>query len=254
MVATAMDPLVPTKEPKEPITVTPTEIIYHRRVRVLEHAAKTSVAEASRVFGVSRTTIQRWRNLAGAYGLDALIPKTRRSPAMPNATPTWVVDGDFDPGYHLRRMKVPAPGTWSELLEAAQQIGMTPFDRARSPWEAVVFEGLADGRAAYLLKLHHSTSDGMGVFSCSPCSTRARGSTTRTSRSDPSPSPSTPARSGCSSSRRCETCALCPGSRAAAPACCAVSRARNARRARRGVTRGPCGACSPIPTRPARRC
>jgi hypothetical protein len=27
MVATAMDPLVPTKEPKEPITVTPTELI-----------------------------------------------------------------------------------------------------------------------------------------------------------------------------------------------------------------------------------
>jgi transposase InsO family protein len=92
MVATAMDPLVPTKEPKEPITVTPTEIIYHRRVRVLEHAAKTSVAEASRVFGVSRTTIHRWRNQAQAYGLDALMPKTRRAPAMPNATPTWVVE------------------------------------------------------------------------------------------------------------------------------------------------------------------
>ena len=28
LVATAMDPLVPTKEPKEPITVTPAEIIY----------------------------------------------------------------------------------------------------------------------------------------------------------------------------------------------------------------------------------
>jgi hypothetical protein len=92
MVATAMDPLVPSKEPKEPITVTPTEIIYHRRVRVLEHAAKTSVAEASRVFGVSRTTIHRWRNLADASGLDALIPKSRRPPAMPNATPTWVVE------------------------------------------------------------------------------------------------------------------------------------------------------------------
>src|SRR5258708_1803825 len=59
-------------------------------------------------------------------------------------------------------MKVPEPGAWSELLESAQQIGMTPFDKARSPWEAVLFEGLADGRAAYVLKMHHSTSDGMG--------------------------------------------------------------------------------------------
>ena len=40
MVATAMDPLVPTKEPKEPITVIPTEIFYHRRVRVLEQPAR----------------------------------------------------------------------------------------------------------------------------------------------------------------------------------------------------------------------
>jgi transposase InsO family protein len=92
VVATAMDPLVPSTEPEEPITVTPTEIIYHRRLRVLEHAAKTSVAEASRVFGVSRTTIHRWRKQADAYGRDALMPKARRAPAMPNATPTWVVE------------------------------------------------------------------------------------------------------------------------------------------------------------------
>lgn len=72
--------------------MTPSEIIYHRRVRVLEHAASTSVSEASRVFGVSRTTIYRWRNRAASYGLDALMPKGRRAPAMPNATPTWVVD------------------------------------------------------------------------------------------------------------------------------------------------------------------
>lgn len=87
-----MDPLVPLTEPKEPITVTPTEIIYHRRVRVLEHARKTSVSDASRTFGVSRTAIYRWRNMAERYGLDALMPKTRRAPAMPNATPTWVVE------------------------------------------------------------------------------------------------------------------------------------------------------------------
>ncbi|MGH9025162.1 MAG: helix-turn-helix domain-containing protein [Acidimicrobiia bacterium] len=72
--------------------MTPSEIIFHRRVRVLEHAAKTSVAEASRVFGVSRKTIHDWMRLAAAYGLDALMPKARRAPAMPNATPTWVVE------------------------------------------------------------------------------------------------------------------------------------------------------------------
>jgi len=42
------------------------------------------------------------------------------------------------------------------LLEAAAQLAMSPFDRARPPWEAVLYEGLPDGRAAYVLKMHHS--------------------------------------------------------------------------------------------------
>ena len=90
--AAAMDPLVPLTEPKEPITVTPAEIIYQRRVHVMEHAAKTNVAEACRVFGVSRTTFYRWQHRVEVYGLDALMPKGRRVPAMPNATPSWVVE------------------------------------------------------------------------------------------------------------------------------------------------------------------
>jgi len=92
MVATAMDPLVPTKEPKEPITVTPNEIIYHRRVRVMELARETNVSEACRTFGVSRTTFYRWQRRVETGGLEALMPKGRRRPAMPNQTPAWVVD------------------------------------------------------------------------------------------------------------------------------------------------------------------
>jgi transposase InsO family protein len=87
-----MDPLVPTKEPKEPITVTPDQIIYQRRVRVMERARETSVSEACRTFGVSRTTFYRWQHRVEAGGLAALMPKGRRPPAMPNQTPAWVVD------------------------------------------------------------------------------------------------------------------------------------------------------------------
>jgi transposase InsO family protein len=72
--------------------MTPSEIIFHRRVRVLEHAGATTVAEASRVFGVSRKTIHDWKRLAESYGLDALMPKPRRRPQLPNQTPTWVVE------------------------------------------------------------------------------------------------------------------------------------------------------------------
>jgi transposase len=91
-VATAMDPLVPSTEPEEPITVTPDQIIYQRRVRVMEHAEKTSVSEACRTFGVSRTTFYRWQQRVESGGLEALVPKGRRPPAMPNQTPAWVVN------------------------------------------------------------------------------------------------------------------------------------------------------------------
>jgi transposase InsO family protein len=87
-----MDPVVPTKEAKEPITVTPTEIIYQRRVRVLDLADELgNVSEACRIIGVSRTKFYEWRNMAAAYGLEALMPKDRRTPQEPNATPTHVV-------------------------------------------------------------------------------------------------------------------------------------------------------------------
>ena len=40
---------------------------------------------------------------------------------------------------------------------------MTPFDRERPPWEAVLVTGLEGGQAAYVLKVHHSLADGVGL-------------------------------------------------------------------------------------------
>jgi transposase InsO family protein len=73
--------------------VTPLDIVHQRRVAVVNHAVSSgNVSETSRVFGVSRKTIHKWKKLAKAHGIEALRPKERRRPAMPNATPTWVID------------------------------------------------------------------------------------------------------------------------------------------------------------------
>ncbi len=73
--------------------MTPAEIIYQRRIAVLEYAARSgNVAETCRVFGISRTRYYEWKKVADSYGLDALMPKERRSPQMPEATPTHVVE------------------------------------------------------------------------------------------------------------------------------------------------------------------
>lgn len=86
-----MKPLVLPTE-LETTTVTLDEIVYHRRVRLLDHAGQTSITDACRTFGISRTTYYRWADRAARYGLAALMPKGRRSPAMPNATPPDVVE------------------------------------------------------------------------------------------------------------------------------------------------------------------
>jgi transposase InsO family protein len=72
--------------------VTRDQIIYQRRVRVLEHAAATgNVSLTCRTFGISRKTFYAWQNVAERYGLEALMPKARRRPQLPNATPTHVL-------------------------------------------------------------------------------------------------------------------------------------------------------------------
>ena len=73
--------------------MTHAEIIYRRRLAVLEHAERAAnVAETCRTFGISRTRYYEWKNRADRYGLEALMPKERRAPQMPLATPTHVVE------------------------------------------------------------------------------------------------------------------------------------------------------------------
>jgi len=88
----AVDPLVPSTEPKEPTAVTLEEIIYHRRLRALDQAGRLPVAVVCRHHGISRTTYYRWARRARHHGLAALLPKGRRSPVMPNATPPAAVE------------------------------------------------------------------------------------------------------------------------------------------------------------------
>jgi transposase InsO family protein len=66
--------------------VTHEDIVYDRRKRLIEYAARIgNVAEACRVFGVSRKTYYEWLGKAERYGLSALLPKQRRAPHQPNA-------------------------------------------------------------------------------------------------------------------------------------------------------------------------
>jgi WS/DGAT/MGAT family acyltransferase len=83
-------------------------------------------------------------------------------PALPIAPARWVVDPDFDLGYHLRRVSLPAPGTLRQVLDLAEQILESPLDTSRPLWTTTLVEGVEGGRAALLSHSSHAISDGMG--------------------------------------------------------------------------------------------
>ncbi|CAN5551514.1 wax ester/triacylglycerol synthase family O-acyltransferase [soil metagenome] len=84
------------------------------------------------------------------------------TPTLPTAPPRWVVDPDFNLDFHVRRVRVPEPGTLRDVFDLAEVILQSPLDISRPLWSVTLIEGLADGRAAQLLHLSHAVSDGVG--------------------------------------------------------------------------------------------
>jgi WS/DGAT/MGAT family acyltransferase len=82
--------------------------------------------------------------------------------ALSFSPPRWEVDPNFDLDYHLRFVKAANGGTMRDLFDIAEPIGMQAFDRARPLWEFTVVEGLEDGRAGMIMKVHHAVTDGIG--------------------------------------------------------------------------------------------
>ena len=53
------------------------------------------------------------------------------------------------------------------VLDYAERMNEQDFDRSRPLWECAVLTDLDDGRAAVLMKIHHSITDGMGGMAMS---------------------------------------------------------------------------------------
>ena len=107
-----------------------------------------------------------WDRLVSAHEwATRFVPRLRQRAMEPWGwgPPAWVPDPDFTLSFHLRRMRLADGGGLRELLDQAALCAMTPFDRSRPPWEALLVEGLDGGRAGYLVKVHHSLADGLGL-------------------------------------------------------------------------------------------
>lgn len=77
--------------------------------------------------------------------------------------PRLVVDPDYDLDVHVAHYALPAPGSWEQLLRHVRRASITDLDRDRALWRATLIEGLADGRAAVVLVVHHAIADGQGL-------------------------------------------------------------------------------------------
>jgi diacylglycerol O-acyltransferase len=89
---------------------------------------------------------------------------------LPLVPPRWTADPHFDLHWHLRRAAAPPPYTRDAVLEIARRAAMDAFDRDRPLWEATLVGGIRDerARAALVMKIHHSLTDGVGAMRLMP--------------------------------------------------------------------------------------
>jgi len=107
-----------------------------------------------------------WDRFAESLERATRLESNFRRRLVPGPNPfvpaRWVDDPAFDLSWHLRRVAVPSPGTLDEVVEFARVAGTTAFDPVRPRWEFTLMEGMADGRAALVMKVHHALTDGIG--------------------------------------------------------------------------------------------
>ncbi|MEN3951501.1 wax ester/triacylglycerol synthase family O-acyltransferase [Iodidimonas sp. SYSU 1G8] len=75
--------------------------------------------------------------------------------------PVWhddVRNIDFD--YHIRRVRLPKPGSLEQLEAACSRIAAAPMDMNRPLWEYHLIEGIQGNRVCLVIKIHHAVIDG----------------------------------------------------------------------------------------------
>ena len=83
-------------------------------------------------------------------------------PTLPTAPPRWVVDPDFNLDFHVRRVRVPEPGTLREVMDMAEVAAAVAAGHLPPAVDGDPGRGLADGRAAMLVHISHAVTDGVG--------------------------------------------------------------------------------------------
>lgn len=92
------------------------------------------------------------------------VPRLRQVLRVPRrglGGPLWVDAEDFDVADHVVLRRLPAGTDEPGLLAVTEELRRQGLDLSRPLWRMWVLPGLADGRVAVFVTLHHAIADGM---------------------------------------------------------------------------------------------
>ncbi len=101
------------------------------------------------------------RVAARLAGVPRLRQRLRRAP-LGCGRPYWLDDPRFEARRHVRVVDCGPPGDETALLQVALRAVMQRLPPSRPLWAATLVSGLAHGRVALVVVLHHVVADGIG--------------------------------------------------------------------------------------------
>ena len=140
-------------------------------LRIEEHGMPMHMAALALLAG------PQWRDAAGKLSIQDIrryVEERSRGverlhqvlvwPTSGHQAPAWEDYPGFDITRHVLTRTLPPPGDEETLIRVCCDLTAAPLDRSRPLWELWFLDGLADGRAAVLLRLHHVVADGIAAL------------------------------------------------------------------------------------------
>jgi diacylglycerol O-acyltransferase len=147
----------------ERLTATDASFLHIETPHEPQHVGSLTISEGGPLRDASgRIRIEDIR--ATVEGRLHRVPRMRqrvRMVPLRQGRPVWVDDHRFDIAYHVRLTALPRPGDHDQLLDLMGRLQSLPLDRERPLWELWIVDGLADGKVAQIIKIHHAIGDGL---------------------------------------------------------------------------------------------
>jgi diacylglycerol O-acyltransferase / wax synthase len=97
---------------------------------------------------------------ARIHEIPVLTQRVVRAP-FDMTWPILVEDDRFELDRHVVRVALPAPGTDDQLDTFVSEFLSRTLSPQRPLWQLLIIEGLEDGRAVLVVKMHHALADGV---------------------------------------------------------------------------------------------